>query len=388
MQPVGLAELKKLAELGKDFISTVGRTQMKPLDRLWTTAQAAKLVGRDRSSIIRAEKELGLNIERDPQTKYRLGYSFEHIQSLRRHFGTLPWRRPGDPVLILALENFKGGTGKSTVAVNFTVSCAVQGMRVLFIDLDSQGTASAFFQITPDLDLKLKDTVADYLMGNHDSLHYAVRSTQWPNVKIVPACLPLGSLEVGGVAHILSNPNEAANFFKELRAGLDTVKDEFDLVIMDVPPSQGIISTMAAMTADALVVPTTAKMPDLASTVQFFSMLAEHLQNVDPAKAWLFVRVLINQYSTKGKVSKDELTMQEKMVAAIKKLWPVTTLEKVLNESTEIQGNAASFNTPYDQAVPNRRVLNQMEEVFEQVLTDVYRCWPSKAEELRAKGIV
>jgi hypothetical protein len=80
------------------------------------------------------------------------------------------------------------------------------------------------------------------------------------------------------------------------------------------------------------------------------------------------------------------MTTQEELLKALKKLWPNVVFEKVMHESNEIHGNAVSFNTPYEQPEPNRRVLRQMEEVFDQILTDMYRCWPSKADELRARG--
>lgn len=387
---VGLAELSALANAGRGFIAQVAR-QDRTLERIWTPAEAAKLVGRDRSSLARVEKDLGMEIARKPGTNYRLGYTFPEIQQFRAHFGTLPWRKPGDPCLIIAGENFKGGTGKSTTCVNLGTYCAEQGLRVLVGDLDSQGTGSAFFGVTPDMQLGQEHTVAHYLMGFADSLHYAIRDTQWPNLKVIPSCLPLGKLEVGGVvtlAGLNNDPMAVREFFMQLRAGFDTVKDDFDVILVDVPPSQGIISTMAALTADALIVPTTAKMPDFASTVQFLTMLAEYLGMVEPDKSWRFVRFLINQFSLKGKTAQDVLTMQEEVKNVMNKVWSGHVFEKVLQESTEIQGNAASFMTPYEQASPNHRVLKHMAEVFDQVLIDIYRCWPSKAEELRARGIV
>jgi len=117
-------------------------------------------------------------------------------------------------------------------------------------------------------------------------------------------------------------------------------------------------------------------------------MLVEYLGMVEPDKTWRFVRFLINQFSLKGKTAQDVLTMQEEVKNVMNKVWSGYVFEKVLQESTEIQGNAASFMTPYEQENPNHRVLKHMAEVFDQVLIDMYRCWPSKAEELRARGIV
>src|ERR1700722_19769575 len=94
--------------------------QHKQLERLFLPSEAADMVGRDRTTLARAEGELGLESpQRNPANNRRLGYTLAQIQEFRRHFGTLPWRDSElDMPLVIACQNFKGGVGKSTTCVN------------------------------------------------------------------------------------------------------------------------------------------------------------------------------------------------------------------------------------------------------------------------------
>ena len=81
---------------------------------------------------------------------------------MRGTFGTRPWRAPSDPVSILAIQNFKGGVGKSTTAVHLAQNLAIRGYRVLLIDCDSQASATTLFGYVPDLDLSEDETLYPY----------------------------------------------------------------------------------------------------------------------------------------------------------------------------------------------------------------------------------
>jgi chromosome partitioning protein len=91
----------------------------KALGRLFSPSEAAQMVGRDRTTLARAEAEIGVEAApRNPGNNRRLGYTLEQVQAFRRHFGTLPWRDPAtDSPLVIACQNFKGGVGKSTTCV-------------------------------------------------------------------------------------------------------------------------------------------------------------------------------------------------------------------------------------------------------------------------------
>ncbi|WP_373604552.1 nucleotide-binding protein, partial [Staphylococcus aureus] len=78
---------------------------------------------------------------------------------MREVFGTRPWRSPEDPPAILSVCNFKGGVGKSTIALHLAQHFAINGYRVLFIDCDSQASSTMMFGYRPDVDLEEDDTL-------------------------------------------------------------------------------------------------------------------------------------------------------------------------------------------------------------------------------------
>src|SRR3546814_6652502 len=82
---------------------------------------------------------------------------------MRGLFGTRPWRSADDPCCVMAVQNFKGGVGKSTLAVHLAQYLAIQGYRVALIDCDSQASATTLFGYVPDLDLTEDDTLYPFL---------------------------------------------------------------------------------------------------------------------------------------------------------------------------------------------------------------------------------
>jgi len=362
------------------------------LNRLFTPGEAAQLVGRDRTTLARAEPELVVvGPSRNPETKRRIGYSLEQIQEFRSHFGTLPWRDPSvDAPLIIAIQNLKGGTGKSTTCVNLAHNLAIKGYRVLVVDTDSQATTTSFFGFVPDRDLTRDNTLFAYLNGDQTTLEYAVRRTHWPTLDLIPACLGLSDVEIGGILNLAAQTDAQArlNFFRELRFGLEGVAKNYDVVLIDTPPALGVMALMDLMAADALIIPTTAKMPDFASTVQFIRMGRQYIAQLDPNKDYLWRRVLITQFSRRGKHAKDEKTLQEQFVEAMQGIFGEAKFQHVMHEAIEVQVAAATFTTPYEQPRPNKRVLTQLEHVFSEIELAIKRCWPSKADELIERGLV
>ena len=148
--------LQKMHELGAQ------PNLRKVLQRVFSPGEAAAMVGRDRTTLARAEADIGMPPPvRNPGNNRRVGYSLEQIQAFRKHFGTLPWRDPAtDAPLVIACQNFKGGVGKSTTCVNLAHYLALRGYRVLVIDTDSQATATAMFGYLPDADIEESDDPA------------------------------------------------------------------------------------------------------------------------------------------------------------------------------------------------------------------------------------
>src|ERR1700733_8954387 len=179
--------------------------QRKALQRLFSPSEAAMMVGRDRTTLVRAEPEIGLQgPPRNPTNNRRIGYTLAQIQAFRHHFGTLPWRDPAtDASLIIACQNFKGGVGKSTTCVNFAHYLALKGYRVLVIDTYSQATTTSMFGYVPDADITQDATILPYLASEQKGLAYAVRSSYFPGIDLIPACLALYEAEIAIVMRVV-----------------------------------------------------------------------------------------------------------------------------------------------------------------------------------------
>jgi chromosome partitioning protein len=358
--------------------------QRKTLQRVFSPGEAAEMVGRDRTTLARAEPEIGLaDTPRNPGNNRRLGYTLEQIQAFRAHFGTLPTRDPAtDAPLIIACQNFKGGVGKSTTCVNFAHYLALKGYRVLVIDTDSQATTTSMFGYVPDADITQDDTVLPYLASDQSSLSYGVRSTYFTGIDLIPACLALYEAEIAIVMRVAGQPTPAQRiaFFSELKFGIQTVASAYDVILIDSPPALGMISVNVLMAADALLVPSAARMFDFSSTVQFFRMVHNYIGQLDPNKSYRWISVLTTLFDRRYE-------SQKQFFEVMRACFGDSVFQRVFFHSSAVINSAAQFITPYEQIKPDRQVLEMMDNVFAEIELSLLREWPSKAAELSQRGI-
>jgi chromosome partitioning protein len=169
---------------------------------------------------------------------------------------------------IVATYNIKGGVGKTAAAVNLSFLAARQGLRVLVWDLDPQGAATFYFRVKP----KVKGGVQELINGKRE-LAGAIKGTDFENLDVIPADFSYRHLDID-----LDQNKKPTKRIKRL---LDTVKEEYDLVIRDCPPSISLVSESVFCAADALIVPV---IPTILSvrTLQQLShfMVKEKLNNL------------------------------------------------------------------------------------------------------------
>jgi len=370
--------LQRMHEFGQEPAAS------KQLQRLFLPSEAAEMVGCDRTTLARAESAVGLEPPpRTPGSNRRVGYTLEQIQAFRQFYGKLPWRNPEtDEPIVVACQNFKGGVGKSTTCVNLAHYLALKGYRVLVVDTDSQATTTSMFGYVPDAEIDEDSTILPYLSGFQTTLDYAVRRTYWPNIDLIPACLALYEAELAIVMHLASQPDveKRVQFFMELKYGLQTVAEHYDVILLDSPPALGMISINVLMAADALLVPSAARMFDFSSTVQFFRMIHNYIGKIDPNKQYRWISVLTTLFD-------QRYQSQKEFFKVMRTCFGESLFQRVFFHSSEVINSAVQFVGPYEQPKPNRKVLEMMDSVFGEIEVALLKEWPSKRSLLSERGI-
>jgi chromosome partitioning protein len=370
--------LQRMHQLGQE------PSAHKELKRLFGPSEAAEMVGCNRTTLARAETAIGLAAPpRNPGNNRRIGYTLEQLQAFREHLGTLPWRdAEKDPPIVVACQNFKGGVGKSTTCVNLAHYLALKGYRVLVVDTDSQATTTSMFGYVPDAEIDEEATILPYLSGYQTTLDYAVRRTYWPNIDLIPACLALYEAELAIVMHLAAQTDveKRVQFFMELKYGLQSVAENYDVILLDSPPALGMISINVLMAADALLVPSAARMFDFSSTVQFFRMVHNYIGKIDPTKQYRWISVLTTLFD-------QRYESQKQFFEVMRTCFGDSVFQRVFFHSAEVINSAAQFVGPYEQPKPNRKVLEMMDSVFGEVEVALLKEWPSKRSLLSERGI-
>jgi chromosome partitioning protein len=144
---------------------------------------------------------------------------------------------------ILSIVNQKGGVGKTTTAVNLATALAAIYKRTLLVDLDPQGNASTGLGVSP---AERKTTIYEVLI-NHVPMQQAVHETLVPGLKLIPSNIDLSAAEI----ELISLTNREYL----LRERINSVRDDYDYIVIDCPPSLGMLTVNALTASDSLVIP-------------------------------------------------------------------------------------------------------------------------------------
>jgi chromosome partitioning protein len=145
---------------------------------------------------------------------------------------------------VIAIANQKGGVGKTTTAINLGASLAVAEKRTLVLDIDPQGNATSGLGVT---DRGSRANIYDVLIGNSSVGAAVIKGVHFPHLDVVPSTRDL----VGAEIELVS----AMSRESILRAALTSVRDSYDFILVDCPPSLGLLTLNTLTAADSVLIP-------------------------------------------------------------------------------------------------------------------------------------
>ncbi|MCB9823183.1 ParA family protein [Candidatus Nomurabacteria bacterium] len=186
---------------------------------------------------------------------------------------------------IIAVTNQKGGVGKTTTTINVAYNLAKSGKKVLLVDLDPQGNASSGLDVS-----KTDQTTRDVLTGKV-KLNEAVKSTDYNNLAVLPTDAELATLET----EIATAKDRALR----LKSALQT--SDFDIVLIDCPPSLGLLTVNALTAADSVIIPVQTEYYALEGLGQLLETMKLVRQALNPHLAIL--GVVMTMYNSRTTLS-------------------------------------------------------------------------------------
>ncbi len=246
---------------------------------------------------------------------------------------------------IIAVANQKGGVGKTTTAVNLTASLGMRGQKMLLVDVDPQGNSTSGLGINKR---ELEYSTYDLLMGSATAEETLLK-TQFQNVDILPSNITLAGAEIELV--------EMQNRAMRLKNALLQLKSRYDFILIDCPPSLGLITLNAFACCDTLLIPIQCEYYAL----EGLSQLIATLRNVKRLyNSHIEIEgVLLTMYD-------GRLNLTSQVVAELKKYFPQRIYRTTIPRNVRLS-EAPSFGQPaayYDKASRGAAAYDQLAEEF------------------------
>lgn len=274
LSTAGLTTIKKVK-------SALNHPEYKKPTRLFTLADVSRITGISRTTIRNKEK-LGQVIYEStlPLNQNKKEYSLKDIATLRevcnRGFFNGSNKRPDHyKPFIIAMTMFKGGVGKTTHSTHLASYCAMQGLRTLLVDLDSQASSTLTMGLIPSLDLEDNACIYDALLEDPAVTQDLIRNTHYYGLDLIPAGLSLAAANVNLHQSSLNNNDKLGSPLTRLQVALETVSDQYDVIILDCPPNHEAVALNALFCADSYILPITPNMLSFGSSNAFLNMLHE-----------------------------------------------------------------------------------------------------------------
>ena len=255
---------------------------------------------------------------------------------------------------IISIANQKGGVGKTTTSINIAAILAKKGKKVLLIDTDPQGNATSGVDVNKEQEF----SVYDVLVGEVE-IEKTLQDTNVKNLKVCPSNINLAGAEVELVS-MMSREHR-------LKEGLENIKDEFDYIIIDCPPSLGLITLNAFTASDSVLIPVQCEyyaLEGLGQLLNTINLVRKHLN-----KSLQIEGAVLTMYDIRTNLSNQ-------VVKEVKKYFENKVYKTVIPRNVKLS-EAPSYGMPITVYDPKSKGAKCYEKLVREIL--------KANEEVRAK---
>lgn len=309
-------------------------------------------------------------------TKRSRMFTVAEAQAFVRANGPYKGKPASMKAICAAVGNFKGGVGKTTDTVALAQGLTMCGLKGLLIDLDPQASATTLMGYVPDAEITEEMTVMPVVYGDEPDLSYAPIASYWPGLDLIPSCPALF-----GADYYLPNKQAADptfEFWKVLDTALEPLRQKYDFIVIDTPPTLSYLAIASFMATDGLIIPLPPETLDYASSTQFFRQFADLFQQLHSSKSiekeFEFIKIVLSKVK------------QSAATTPVVKAWIKQTYHELLATAeiidTDIVMNAsAEFKTVYDLSMYEgsvktfNRALESFDGFVNEIEADIQNAW-------------
>ena len=225
---------------------------------------------------------------------------------------------------VIAVANQKGGVGKTTSVINLTAALGKAGKKCLLVDVDSQGNSTSGLGINKR---EVECSVYDLLVGDGRASE-AILKTQFKNVYLIPSSIDLAAAEV--------ELAESQDRTLKLRQSLAAIRDQYDYILIDCPPSMGLVTLNAFSACDTVIIPIQCEYYALEGLSQLTATIRQVKRLYNPVIE--LEGILLTMYD-------GRLRLTEQVEAEVRKHFPDKVYDTVIPRNVRLS-EAPSFGMP------------------------------------------
>lgn len=384
--------MDKFYKAGNEMLLTLRNFVVSPekrkKPRTWGALEAAKMVKVSDPTfrkLLESSPDIpGVMNEESENGRKTKKYTLEAINSLRDKAGTRYMRPKGSKALTIAVSNLKGGVGKTETTVDLGKKIAIEGLKVLLLDFDAQGTATLISSgLIPDLELKYEDTITNVLISNPNNIKSVILKTHFDGFDIIPANLAIQDCDLILPNEKENNHERLGSPFIRLTESLKIIKNQYDVILIDCGPNLGLLTLNAIIACDGIIIPIPPSMNDYSSFTMFTAALRNVFKELS-SKKLEYLRILISKHSGSNEALQMENLMREQFGRYV--------LTNHMCETVEVPKAANEIGTIYDISKPRgsreayRRALQHLDDVNMEIINNFKDIWDRQVKATQLSG--